>query len=50
MEYKVGKYGTHEKMEEAVNTAARDGWEPLHYAVHAVWRGFANHFVMFVRR
>lgn len=50
MQYKTEKYDSHEKLENGLNAAARDGWEPVHYAVTSEMSRKAWHFVILVQR
>ena len=48
-QYKTEKYDSHGKLENGLNAAADDGWEPIHYAVTIEMSRKAWHYVILRR-
>ena len=48
-EYRVDKYDDHPKMQAGLNAAARDGWEPVDYAIQGTDVRRAWHYVILAR-
>jgi hypothetical protein len=48
-EYRVDKFENHPAMQAALNLAARDGWEPIHYAVQSTDSHKSWHYVILAR-
>jgi hypothetical protein len=48
-EYLVQKYDDHPKMQDGLNEAARNGWEPIHYAIQGTETRRSWHYIILVR-
>jgi hypothetical protein len=48
-EYRVEKFDDHPAMQNGLNLAARDGWEPIQYAIQGTDTRRSWHYVILTR-